>query len=87
MIRALSPIYAIGVAPPGVGGKMTTIASWVQWVAGWGGGLAFVVVGLVFCWAHFGGHGSNKVISALGYSMVGCAIVSAAGVLSAQLLA
>lgn len=84
---AIGLISLMDKLPPGIHGKLNTIQDWVSSALAWGGGIAFIVVGGIFCYSYFGGHGSSKAVRALAGVSVGCVLISAGGAISDALLA
>jgi hypothetical protein len=82
----INTLLAFGVQPPGVGPKLSMIGGWISYVAAWAAGLAFVVCGAALCWAYFSGHGSSRVMKALGGACIGTVLITAAAALTNQLL-
>lgn len=72
--------------PAPIKDKTTAIFGWVTSLLTWGAGIAFIVVGGIFCYSYFGGHGSSKAVRALAGVSVGCILVGAGSGLSKLLL-
>lgn len=62
------------------------IVQWILTIIAWGGGIAFVFVGALFCWAYIVGHGSRRIVRALGSVAAGCILVTCASALAKVLV-
>ncbi|MQA03537.1 MAG: hypothetical protein GEV07_12730 [Streptosporangiales bacterium] len=71
--------------PDEVGDKVGTLFSWLTQVLAWGAGIAFVVVGGVFCYAYFGGHGSSRAVRALAGVSAGCLLITVGAAIAGTL--
>lgn len=69
-------VLLVNDLPPEVQGKINTLANWLVTALAWGAGAAFVVVGAIFCYAYFGGHGSSRAVRALAGVSVGSLLLS-----------
>lgn len=75
-----------GGLPGEVQGKLDTLKDWVTTALSWGAGIAFIVVGGVFCYAYFGGHGSSRAVRALAGVSIGCLLISVGSAVAKQLI-
>ncbi|MQA03536.1 MAG: hypothetical protein GEV07_12725 [Streptosporangiales bacterium] len=62
------------------------IVQWILNILAWAGGISFVMVGGLFCWVYIVGHGSRRIVRALGSVAAGCILVTCASYLAKVLV-
>lgn len=85
---SITPPTLPGKTPPGVEGPLNHLYGWITGILGWMGGIGFVVVGILFCYAYLADtpFSSEQTFRALAAVMTGCIIIGAAGGIANLLL-
>lgn len=72
-------------APPGKA-ELDKMIGWVLSFLSWAAGIAFMLVGGLFCWAYINGDGTSKTMRALVSVATGCVLISVSSVIAKAVL-
>lgn len=80
------PAVMDGCGPGCFSQPLREVIGWAFWIMSWAGGIAFICVGAMFCYAYFQGYGAGRPIRALATVAIGCGLISGATAIAAKLL-